>query len=33
MRLCPGAFVNPKTGKPYASFFDSWDTGRNGRLG
>jgi integrase len=26
---CPWAFANPKTGKPYASFFNSWDTARN----
>ena len=25
---CPWAFPNPKTGKPYVSFFYSWDTAR-----
>jgi site-specific recombinase XerD len=26
---CPWVFANPKTGKPYVSFFYSWDTARN----
>ena len=25
---CPQVIVNPKTGKPYRSFFNSWDTAR-----
>jgi integrase len=29
MRLCPGTFPNPKTRKPYVSFYNSWDTARN----
>ena len=26
---CPWAFANPKTGKPYVSFYISWNTARN----